>query len=169
MTAERHIVATASVDRIRGLVWIVLGSSVTLVTCTKNQCGVESDSHHHVNSARPGFHGWVTRRVLRLGGSRSIGQEEAEETCKSRKDYLQHRACILMQRSRCLPCAEARSAYDLSLHAPVQVYDYYAGGADTESTVRDNRAVYARYRLLPRYMVDVSHCDMTYTLLGMSL
>lgn len=63
-------------------------------------------------------------------------------------------------------CAEARSAYDLRLHAPVQVYDYYAGGADTESTVRDNRAVYARYRLLPRYMVDVSHCDMTYTLLG---
>lgn len=51
----------------------------------------------------------------------------------------------------------------------VQVYDYYAGGADTESTVRDNRAVYARYRLLPRYMVDVSHCDMTYTLLGTSL
>ncbi|KAL0045363.1 hypothetical protein WJX82_005003 [Trebouxia sp. C0006] len=49
------------------------------------------------------------------------------------------------------------------------VYDYYAGGADTESTVRDNRAVYARYRLLPRYMVDVSHCDMTYTLLGRKL
>ena len=47
-----------------------------------------------------------------------------------------------------------------------QVYDYYAGGADTESTVRDNRAVYGRYRLLPRYMVDVSHCDLSYTLLG---
>ena len=50
----------------------------------------------------------------------------------------------------------------------MQVYDYYAGGADTESTVRDNRAVYARYRLLPRYMVDVSHCDLTYHLLGKS-
>ena len=49
---------------------------------------------------------------------------------------------------------------------PSQVYDYYAGGADTESTVQDNRAVYGRYRLLPRYMVDVSHCDMTYHLLG---
>lgn len=48
----------------------------------------------------------------------------------------------------------------------LQVFDYYAGGADTESTVRDNRAVYGRYRLLPRYMVDVSHCDLTYTLLG---
>lgn len=50
----------------------------------------------------------------------------------------------------------------------MQVYDYYAGGADTESTVRDNRAVYGRYRLLPRYMVDVSHCDLTYQLLGKS-
>lgn len=50
----------------------------------------------------------------------------------------------------------------------MQVYDYYAGGADTESTVRDNRAVYGRYRLLPRYMVDVSHCDLTYHLLGKS-
>ena len=48
----------------------------------------------------------------------------------------------------------------------MQVYDYYAGGADTESTVRDNRTVYGRYRLLPRYMVDVSHCDLTYQLLG---
>ena len=50
----------------------------------------------------------------------------------------------------------------------LQVFDYYAGGADTESTVRDNRAVYGRYRLLPRYMVDVSHCDLSYTLLGKS-
>lgn len=48
----------------------------------------------------------------------------------------------------------------------LQVYDYYAGGADTESTVQDNRAVYGRYRLLPRYMVDVSHVDLSYTLLG---
>ena len=48
----------------------------------------------------------------------------------------------------------------------LQVYDYYAGGADTESTVRDNREVFGRYRLLPRYMVDLSHCDLTYTLLG---
>ena len=55
----------------------------------------------------------------------------------------------------------------MSRNRPIlQVYDYYAGGADTESTVRDNRAVYGRYRLLPRYMVDVSHVDLTYTLLG---
>lgn len=56
----------------------------------------------------------------------------------------------------------------LTCRACMQVYDYYAGGADTESTVRDNRAVYGRYRLLPRYMVDVSHCDLTYRLLGKS-
>ncbi len=65
-------------------------------------------------------------------------------------------------------CRVQRLDLLMTLRASVQVYDYYAGGADTESTVRDNRAVYARYRLLPRYMVDVSHCDMTYTLLGTS-
>ncbi|KAK9814510.1 hypothetical protein WJX72_007115 [[Myrmecia] bisecta] len=49
------------------------------------------------------------------------------------------------------------------------VYGYYASGADTESTVRDNRAAFARYRLLPRMMVDVSHLDPSCKLLGKRL
>lgn len=47
-----------------------------------------------------------------------------------------------------------------------QVFDYYRGGSETESTVHDNRAAFSRYRLMPRLMVDVSNIDTTCTLLG---
>ena len=49
---------------------------------------------------------------------------------------------------------------------PAAVYGYYAGGAETESTLRDNRAVYSRYRLMPRIMVNVSKVSLGMTLLG---
>eukprot|EP00891_Asterochloris_glomerata_P004891 jgi/Astpho2/4891/fgenesh1_pm.00069_%23_15_t len=49
---------------------------------------------------------------------------------------------------------------------PAAVYGYYAGGAETESTLRDNRAVYSRYRLMPRIMVNVSKVSLSMTLLG---
>jgi isopentenyl diphosphate isomerase/L-lactate dehydrogenase-like FMN-dependent dehydrogenase len=47
-----------------------------------------------------------------------------------------------------------------------QVFGYYASGSESESTLRDNRAAFGRYRLLPRIMVDVSQVDTTCTLLG---
>ena len=43
---------------------------------------------------------------------------------------------------------------------------YYSSGAESESTLRNNRAAYAKWRLVPRCMVDVSQVDMTCTLLG---
>ena len=39
---------------------------------------------------------------------------------------------------------------------PQFVYDYYAGGADEEETLADNRNAYGRIRLRPRVLVDVS-------------
>lgn len=48
----------------------------------------------------------------------------------------------------------------------MQVFGYYASGSETEATLRDNRAVFSRYRLMPRMMVDVSNMDTTCTLLG---
>lgn len=39
------------------------------------------------------------------------------------------------------------------------VYDYYAGGAEDETTVRANRAAFERYTLRPRVLVDVSRID----------
>lgn len=45
-------------------------------------------------------------------------------------------------------------------------YDYYAGGAGDEITVRENEAAWARLRLLPRVLVDVSTCSLATTVLG---
>jgi 4-hydroxymandelate oxidase len=49
---------------------------------------------------------------------------------------------------------------------PHEVYDYYAGGAEDEQTVRANRAAFARYVLRPRVLVDVSSVDTRIELLG---
>ncbi|MCC7054448.1 MAG: alpha-hydroxy-acid oxidizing protein [Gemmatimonadaceae bacterium] len=49
---------------------------------------------------------------------------------------------------------------------PQPVYDYYAGGAGDEITVRENEAAWQRVRLLPRVLVDVSACDLHTTVLG---
>ncbi len=40
---------------------------------------------------------------------------------------------------------------------PPMVYDYYAGGAGDEITVRENEQAWARLR--PRVLADVSACD----------
>jgi 4-hydroxymandelate oxidase len=49
---------------------------------------------------------------------------------------------------------------------PRAVYDYFAGGAEDEVTLRANRAAYERYCLRPRVMIDVSHVDASVELLG---
>jgi (S)-2-hydroxy-acid oxidase len=49
---------------------------------------------------------------------------------------------------------------------PQMVYDYYAGGAGDEITVRENEQDWARIRLRPRVLVDVSACDLSTTVLG---
>jgi isopentenyl diphosphate isomerase/L-lactate dehydrogenase-like FMN-dependent dehydrogenase len=49
---------------------------------------------------------------------------------------------------------------------PQTAYDYYAGGANDEITLRENRAAYEGITLLPRMLVDVSVRDMGTTVLG---
>lgn len=49
---------------------------------------------------------------------------------------------------------------------PRSVYDYYAGGADDETTVAANRAAFGRYALRPRVLVDVSTVDSRVQLFG---
>lgn len=44
--------------------------------------------------------------------------------------------------------------------------DYYASGAGDEITLQDNRAAFARYKLRPRMLVDVSQRDLSTTILG---
>jgi 4-hydroxymandelate oxidase len=49
---------------------------------------------------------------------------------------------------------------------PRGVFDYYAGGAEDETTVRANRAAFGEYMLRPRVLVDVSRVDTRVRLLG---
>jgi len=49
---------------------------------------------------------------------------------------------------------------------PRDVYDYYAGGAEDEVTLRANRAAFERYALRPRVLVDVSRVDTRTTVSG---
>jgi len=48
-------------------------------------------------------------------------------------------------------------------------WDYYAGGAGDELTLRDNRDAWNRLRLRPRVLVDVSKRDLSTSALGLSL
>jgi 4-hydroxymandelate oxidase len=52
---------------------------------------------------------------------------------------------------------------------PADVWDYVAGGAGTESTLSANRAALRRRALRPRFLVDVSTCDPSVTVLGARL
>jgi 4-hydroxymandelate oxidase len=49
---------------------------------------------------------------------------------------------------------------------PLMAYDYYAGGAEDEVTLRENRAAFERIALRPRMLVDVSVIDTSTTVLG---
>jgi len=49
---------------------------------------------------------------------------------------------------------------------PRIAFDYIEGGADDERGMLTNEAGFLRYRLLPRYLVDVSRRDQSTTLFG---
>ncbi len=52
---------------------------------------------------------------------------------------------------------------------PPMVWAYYSGGAEDEVTLRDNRAAWARRRLRPRVLVDVSSVSLATTVLGTAI
>ncbi|XP_072032432.1 2-Hydroxyacid oxidase 1-like [Amphiura filiformis] len=49
---------------------------------------------------------------------------------------------------------------------PKFAFDFYAGGADDQQTLQDNKEAFKRFRLRPRLMRDVSNRDMSTTILG---
>ena len=51
----------------------------------------------------------------------------------------------------------------------VRAYDYVAGGAGAEHTVRANREAFYRWRIVPRMLRNVSERDLSVELLGMKL
>lgn len=50
-----------------------------------------------------------------------------------------------------------------------EAYDYLAGGAGGEDTLRANQAAFARWRIVPRMLRDVSRRDLRVKLLGLEL
>jgi isopentenyl diphosphate isomerase/L-lactate dehydrogenase-like FMN-dependent dehydrogenase len=46
------------------------------------------------------------------------------------------------------------------------IFDYFAGGANSQATLKDNRVAFTAWRLLPRILVDVSKVDTSLELLG---
>jgi 4-hydroxymandelate oxidase len=52
---------------------------------------------------------------------------------------------------------------------PQAVFDYFAGGSGEEATLADNIAAWARLRLRPRVLRDVSSVDISTELLGVKL
>jgi lactate 2-monooxygenase len=50
-----------------------------------------------------------------------------------------------------------------------EAYAYVAGGAGTEETMRENRAAFERWRIVPRMLRDVSARDTAVEILGTSL
>ena len=52
---------------------------------------------------------------------------------------------------------------------PAETYDYFAGGANDEVTLADNRRAFDDVALRYRVLVDVSRRDLTTTLLGMAV
>jgi 4-hydroxymandelate oxidase len=52
---------------------------------------------------------------------------------------------------------------------PRDVYDYYAGGAEDEITLADNRAAWREWHFRPRVLVDVTSVDPSIDLLGQRL
>ena len=49
---------------------------------------------------------------------------------------------------------------------PRAIFDFFDGGAEDEVTLRENRAVFERVRLLPKVLVNVAVVDMKTQLLG---
>jgi (S)-mandelate dehydrogenase len=49
---------------------------------------------------------------------------------------------------------------------PRAIFDFFDGGAEDETTLRDNRAAFERVRLLPKVLVDVSRVKTEADLLG---
>ncbi|XP_021763873.1 peroxisomal (S)-2-hydroxy-acid oxidase GLO1-like isoform X1 [Chenopodium quinoa] len=52
---------------------------------------------------------------------------------------------------------------------PKMIYDYYASGAEDEWTLEENRNAFSRILFRPRILIDVSHIDITTTVLGFKI
>lgn len=75
----------------------------------------------------------------------------------------------MMQQQPSLPLAfDALEAQARSVLRP-EAFDYVAGGAGAEDTMRANRTAFQRWQIVPRMLCDVSQRDLRATLFGQTL
>ena len=83
---------------------------------------------------------------------------------KARRDLLARVPVQLPTRRAPTNVAEYRLAAKRRL--PKVIWDYVDGGAEDEQTVAQNRAVFGRWALRPKILVDVSKTDLGVTVCG---
>src|SRR5262245_43718769 len=83
---------------------------------------------------------------------------------KTRPDPLAHQPSPQGELERCVNLEDVEALAKSRMRP--EDYDYYAGGAEDESTLARNRAGYSRYVLLHKVLVDVDHVDTSATILG---
>jgi 4-hydroxymandelate oxidase len=98
------------------------------------------------------------------------GFELDELVCFSEVSQIHLIATMMTKRQSVSEQIEAVNLLELEMKArellPQTAYDFYAGGANDEITLRENRLAYERITLLPRVLVDVSERHMATTALG---
>lgn len=71
------------------------------------------------------------------------------------------------QLSRCFNVGDLRKVAKRRL--PASLFGYIDGGSDDECTLRGNTSSFDQYQLLQRALVDVSHLNLTTTVLGQKI
>jgi isopentenyl diphosphate isomerase/L-lactate dehydrogenase-like FMN-dependent dehydrogenase len=85
------------------------------------------------------------------------------------ESFIDRRTRELLDREEHVPLDYETLRETAREHLPRDVYDYVAGGAGREDTVRANRAAFDRYRIVPRVLRDISERDLSTMLLGKEL
>ncbi|KAH0945395.1 hypothetical protein HN011_002971 [Eciton burchellii] len=62
-------------------------------------------------------------------------------------------------------CVQDYEKYALE-HLPLSVRDYYKSGAGEEYSLKWNKRAFYKYKILPRFLRDVSKRDISTTVLG---
>lgn len=104
--------------------------------------------------------------MTKIGGD-SVQQARRSINLAGYQQEIYQRALVASQTG--LPVAadelERRAREQLDPRA----YDYIAGGAGAEDTVRDNLEAFRRWRIVPRMLRDVAERDLSCSLLGTEL
>lgn len=83
--------------------------------------------------------------------------------------FINRRTRELLDREEHVPLDYETLQSEAREHLPKEVYDYVAGGAGREDTVRANRAAFDRYRIVPRVLRDIEERTLSTSLLGQEI